>query len=80
MQKITKTTFRCEYCKKEFKQPSTCLTHETKCKIRSNDISRLTRYVETLVLHYHKLGYNIEIRYSDYFDNGLLVDLSMPKK
>lgn len=79
MKKIIKTTFKCDYCSKEFKSPTSCFNHEKNCSKRSADIHRLTCYLDVLIHHYHKQGYQIEIRYSDSFDNELLVDLKLPK-
>lgn len=76
MKKITKTTFRCDYCNKEFKSPTQCNNHELKCKIKTQDINRLTEYILCLLLHYHKKGYKIAIKYDDKYDTDLIVDLT----
>lgn len=75
MIKKTKTTFICEYCNRVFYNPTTCLSHEDKCKILTEDTNRLISYIDTLIRCYHKKGYTIDLRYSDRYDNDLIVDL-----
>lgn len=79
MKKNTVTTFICDYCSKCFKNPLSCSKHEQVCKILSNDKKRLTRYIDVLVSHYHKLGYTIELKYSDTYDVDTIVDLKLRK-
>lgn len=79
MQKKTKTTFVCDYCSKEFKSPTQCNSHEKICSVLTADIKRLNCYIDVIVSHYHKKGYDVEIRYSDKYDNDLIVDLKLRK-
>ena len=79
MNKIVKTVFRCDFCNRDFKDLNTCLKHETLCKVKTLDCQRLTSYLQTLISHYHNKGYEIEIRYSDKYDNDLIVDLKQRK-
>lgn len=79
MQKKTKTTFVCDFCSKEFKSPVHCSKHEKICSVVTADIHKLNCYIVAIVSHYHKKGYNVEIRYTDTFDNDLIVDLKLRK-
>ena len=75
MKEIIHKRFVCECCGKEYKSPKYCKSHEEKCKKIQYDLQKLTTYLQTLVNHFHKLGYIVNFKYYDFETMELAVDL-----